>query len=275
MSSRRHFIKNLAALSTLSAALPLAARAQTKSSSTSKARNYVLAHGSWHGGWCWQAVAAILREQDHHVFTPSYTGMGDRAHLINKNITIDTFIEDLIQVINTEELEDVILVGHSFGGIPITGVADRIPEKIGHLVYFDSIVLESGKSAFSNYPKADADARIAAASKATNGLAVPVPSPLPEAWGIKANTPEYDWVVRRLTPHPLASYTTALELNNPIGNNRPKTYISCTEPELAVLADSKALVKSQKDWGWVDLAAPHEAHITHPKELSQILLDLA
>lgn len=275
MSTRRRFIQQVAALATLSTALPQIARAQTATAASHTPRNYVLAHGSWHGGWCWKEVAHALRAKGHRVFTPSYTGMGDRAHLINKDITIDTFIEDLIQVIQTEELEDVILVGHSFGGIPITGVADRIPEKIGHLVYFDAIVLENGQSAFSNYPKADADARIAAASKATNGLAVPVPNPLPEAWGIPSNTAEHEWVVRRLSPHPLASYTTELKLKHPIGNNRPKTYINCTEPLLGVLADSKALVKSQENWGWIDLAAPHEAHITHPTELSQILLDLA
>lgn len=273
MSNRRRFIKQVATLAAATTALSQTALAQTAvTQKHNTSRNYVLAHGSWHGGWCWNEVAQALRAQGHRVFTPSYTGMGDRAHLINKQITIDTFIEDLVQVIQTEELEDVILVGHSFGGIPITGVADRIPEKIAHLVYFDSIVLENGQTAFSNYPKADADARIAAATKATDGLAVPVPSPLPDAWGLTAGTPEYDWVVRRLTPHPLSSYTTELTLKNPIGNGRPKTYINCTEPPLAVLADSRALVKSQKDWGWVDLAAPHEAHITHPQALTKILL---
>ncbi|MFD1007452.1 alpha/beta hydrolase [Oceanisphaera ostreae] len=272
MANRRDFIKSITALAAVSSALPLSAIAQDKKHNSSSVRNYVLAHGSWHGGWCWREVAQILRAQGHRVFTPSYTGMGDRAHLISKKISIDTFIEDLVQVINTEELEDVILVGHSFGGIPITGVADQIPDKIGHLVYFDAIVLENGKSAFSNYPKEDANARIEAASKATNGLAVPVPSPLPESWGLTVNTPQYDWVVRRLTPHPLASYTSELKLKNPIGNHRPKTYINCTEPALSVLEDSKALVKSQEQWGWIDLSAPHEAHITHPKELAKILL---
>ena len=142
----------------------------------------MLAHGSWHGGWCWRPVAERLAAAGHRVYAPSYTGMGDRAHLLSRSITIDTFVEDLVQVIQTEELNDVILVGHSFGGIPITGVADRIPERLAHLVYFDAIVLQSGQNAFSVYPQADADARIAAASKATDGLAVPIPDPIPAAW---------------------------------------------------------------------------------------------
>lgn len=283
MTQRRNFL-TLAAGASLAAATGVARaatgqHAHATSGSAGKAQSgakktYVLAHGSWHGGWCWRPVADRLRAAGHDVYAPSYTGMGDRAHLINKGITIDTFIEDLVQVIETEELKDVILVGHSFGGIPITGVADRIPERIAHLVYFDSIVLESGQTAFSNYPKADADARIAAASAATGGLAVPVPNPIPAAWGFKEGTPDYEWVKRRLTPHPLASYTTPLQLKHAVGNGRPRTYIHCTTPELPVLEDSRKLVKSQAGWHWVDIAAPHEAHITHPDLLTKVLLSV-
>lgn len=239
-----------------------------------KRRNYVLAHGSWHGGWCWRPVADKLRAEGHRVFTPSYTGMGDRSHLLSKDITIDTFVNDLVRTIESEELEDVILVGHSFGGVPITGVADRIPERIAHLVYFDAVVLESGKDSFSNYPKEEAEARIAAAGKATGGLAVPVPDPLPPVWGLVQDTPEHDWAKRQLTPHPLGSYTTALHLKNPIGNGLPKTYIHCTEPSHPVLESSRELVKSQQGWNWVELAAPHEAHMTHPREFAELLLSI-
>src|SRR5690606_3295160 len=123
------------------------------------------------GGWCWEPVAERLLAAGHRVYAPSYTGMGDRAHLLHKDITIHTFVDDLVQVIETNELDDVILVGHSFSGVPITGVAERIPERIGHLVYLDAVVLESGRHAFSNYPKDEADARIASAFKATDGLA--------------------------------------------------------------------------------------------------------
>lgn len=270
---RRHLLKLAAGLPML-AAVPAAA-AGASPSAAKGSRNYVLAHGSWHGGWCWRPVAQRLRAAGHRVFAPSYTGMGDRAHLLSRNITIDTFIEDLVQVIESEELDNVILVGHSFGGIPISGVADRIPERIAHLVYFDAIVLQSGQDAFSVYPKAEADARVAAASKATDGLAVPIPSPLPGAWGLKDGTPEQAWVTRRLTPHPLASYTTPLTLKHPVGNNRPRTYIHCTQPELAVLEASRQWVTSQQGWNWVDLAAPHEAHITHPEPFTRLLLDLA
>ena len=273
MLPRRTLLKLAAGLPALAAAG--AAGAAAPAAPAAKARNYVLAHGSWHGGWCWRPVADRLLAAGHRVYAPSYTGMGDRAHLLSKNITIDTFVEDLVQVIETQELKDVILVGHSFGGIPITGVDDRIPQRLAHLVYFDAIVLQSGQNAFSVYPKADADARIAAASKATDGLAVPIPDPLPAAWGFTPGSADHDWVKRRLTAHPLASYTTPLNLKHPIGNGVARTYVHCTQPELAVLDESRKLVQSQAGWNWVDIAAPHEAHITHPALLADLLLGLA
>lgn len=275
MMQRRTLLKLVAGLPAVAAAPALAAGRQGAAGKDAGGKTYVLAHGSWHGGWCWRPVAERLAAAGHRVYAPSYTGMGDRAHLLSRSITIDTFVEDLVQVIQTEELNDVILVGHSFGGIPITGVADRIPERLAHLVYFDAIVLQSGQNAFSVYPQADADARIAAASKATDGLAVPIPDPIPEAWGFKEGSADHAWVKRRLTAHPLASYTTPLTLKHPIGNGRPRTYIHCTQPELGVLEASRKLVKSQPGWNWVDLAAPHEAHITHPDQLSALLLGLS
>jgi pimeloyl-ACP methyl ester carboxylesterase len=236
-------------------------------------KTFVLAHGSWHGGWCWTRVAERLHGGGHRVYTPSYTGMGDRVHLLNKEITIETFVEDLVQVIQSEELTRVVIVGHSFGGVPISGVADRIPDRIAHLVYLDSVVVESGRSAFSYYPAAEVEARIKAAEKATNGLAVPVPQQLPAVWGLgKEGDPDYDWVRRRLSPHPLRSHTTALTLRAPVGNNLPRTYVHCTQPSHPVLEDSRRLVRSWSDCQWVDLAAPHDAMITHADAVVRLLL---
>lgn len=234
--------------------------------------SFLLAHGSWLGGWCWKRVADRLRCHHHDVLTPSYTGMGDRAHLLNSTITIDTFVADLIHVIETKELTDVVLVGHSFGGIPISGVADRVPDRISQLIYLDAVVPQSGKHAFSVYPVAEADARIAAAEAATSGLAVPAPEPLPDVWGLgQRGDPDYDWVLRRMTPQPLRAYTTPLTLENDVGNGLPRTYVACTRPSHPALATSRALVRSWSGWRWVELAAPHCCMITHPDDVADLL----
>jgi pimeloyl-ACP methyl ester carboxylesterase len=199
--------------------------------------------------------------------------MGDRVHLLSREITIDTFVEDLVQVVQSEELTNVVLVGHSFGGVPISGVADRIPNRIASLVYLDSVVVESGRSAFSAYPPLEAEARINAAEKANNGLAVPVPQPLPASWGLgKEGDPDYDWVRRHLSPHPLRSYTTPLTLRAPVGNGLLCTYVHSTQPSQPGLESSRRLVRSWSGWRWVDLATPHDSMITHPDAVTSLLL---
>ncbi len=233
---------------------------------------FVLAHGSWHGGWCWRRVADRLRAQGHAVFAPSFTGMGDRAHLLSHDISIDTFVQDLVAVILTEELTEVVLVGHSFGGVPITGVADRIPERIAHLVYLDAVVPESGETAFSTYPSQEAEARIARAEKTTGGLAVPTPDILPAVFGLAEGSPDYAWVKRRLTPHPLGAYTRTLTLQNPVGNGLPRTYVYCADPPHPFMEGSRRRVRAAPGWSWSELAAPHDAMITHPDEVARLLL---
>ncbi|MGA2638251.1 alpha/beta fold hydrolase [Methylocella sp.] len=237
-------------------------------------KTFVFAHGSWHGGWCWQRVADRLRAQGHRAFTPSYTGMGDREHLLSKDITIETFVRDVAEVLLTEELSDVILVGHSFGGVPISGVADRMPEKILHLVYLDAVVLESGQTAFSNYPPKDVEERIEASNKANGGLAVPNPMPLPPSWGFTEGTADYAWVMRRITPTPLQAYMTALDLHAPVGNGLPRTYIHCYQPENPVIEPSRALVRSLSGWNWIDFPGPHDSMITRSDEIVKLLLQV-
>ncbi|MCW6507753.1 alpha/beta fold hydrolase [Lichenifustis flavocetrariae] len=250
------------------------AMASPASAQSAPGKTFVFAHGSWHGGWSWQRVADRLRALGHRAFTPSFTGMGDREHLLTKAITIDTFIEDLSEVIKTEELSDVILVAHSFGGVPITGVADRLPEKLRHLVYLDSIVLENGQTGFSVYPPKEAEDRIAAATKANGGVAVPIPKALPAAWGFTEGTPDYAWVLRRITPTPLNAYLTPLTLHAPFGNGVPKTYIHCVKPENPVIEGSRALVRSQPGWNWIDFPGPHDSMITDPDGIVNLLLKI-
>ncbi len=106
---------------------------------------FVLVHPAWFGGWCWGKVTPLLRDRGHDVYTPTLTGLGERAHLANPEISLATHIEDVVNVLEFEDLQRVILVGNSSGGMVITGVADRVPERLAQVVYLDAFVPEDGQ----------------------------------------------------------------------------------------------------------------------------------
>jgi pimeloyl-ACP methyl ester carboxylesterase len=231
--------------------------------------NYLLLHGAWHGGWCWKHVAKALRLQGHDVYTPTFTGCGERAHLLNKEVGLTTFIEDVLAVIENEELNEINLVGHSFAGPVISAVADRIPEKIRHLLFLDALIVTSGESAMSILPTEVQRERSRTVDK--EGLRMAIPSA--EKMGVFENN-QVDWLSRRLTPHPLNAYKERLNLQHPIGNGIRKTYIAVTNPWYAPLEKTRKWVREQKDWEFEELAAGHDAMITSPKELTTLLLKL-
>src|SRR5918998_890613 len=165
-----------------------------------RGKTYVLVHGSWGGGWQWAPVAERLRAQGHRVFTPTQTGLGERRHLLSRDITIDTFVEDIVNVLEAEELRDVILAGHSSGGFPITGAADRAAERIRHVVYVDAAIAQGGQSYFDAGPPEVAAARRRAAQERGGGIAVPVP-PIEGLGSIGVPPgPLSEWLHPRFTP---------------------------------------------------------------------------
>ncbi len=131
------------------------ARSASHPAQAEKRPPYVLVHGAWHGGWCWGKVAERLRAAGHRVFTPTLTGLGDRAHLIAPNVGLATHVEDVVATLEMEDLSDVVLVGHSFGGAVISGVADARADRIRRLVFLDSFLVQSGQSPFSQLPPRD------------------------------------------------------------------------------------------------------------------------
>ena len=259
---RRDVLKTMA-IAGLAAGAGGAATAQTA------AQTFVLVHGAWHGGWCWSRVADRLRTAGHQVFTPTQTGLGERRHLLSKDITLDTFIKDIVNVIEAEELSNVILVGHSFGGLAISGTADAMPDRIRHLVYLDSLMVEGGKSPFDSLPPDVVAARRKAAEETSGGLSLPAPPP--SAFGV-SDAKDTDWVKRRLTPHPLGTYTSTLNIKGPVGNNLPRTYIHCTTPSYAALQGSRNWVKAQQGWRWAEIATGHDAMVMAPEELTRMLI---
>jgi pimeloyl-ACP methyl ester carboxylesterase len=263
---RRSFLQ--AALAS-AAAGPISLAAVKTATAQSSSKTYVLVHGAWHGGWCWKEVADALRGMGHRVSTPTQTGLGERKHLLSKDITLDTFAADVINHIEAEELNEVILIGHSFGGTSITGAADKIPNRIRHLVYLDSVMLENGQSVFSILPPDVVAAR--RKTVAEQGQGIFIPPPAPTAFGIPENHASADWVKRRLTPHPIGTYESPMRIDNPVANGRPRTYIVCTNPIYGPLEAARQWVKKQDGWNWQEIATGHDAMVTAPAELARML----
>ena len=257
--NRRTFLTATAAVST-GAAIPRMGRA-------ANAKTFVLVHGAWHGGWCWGKVAATLRERGHNVFTPTQTGLGERSHLISKSITLDTFVSDIVNVLKWEDLKDVILVGHSFGGNAVSGTADQVPERIRQVVYLDAVMLENGQSVFGMLPKEIVEARMKAAQESSGGLSIPAPPA--SAFGI-SDTGQAAWLQARLTPHPLGTYTSPLKLANKIANGLPALYIACTDPQYGPLQASRDWVKAN-GMKTVEIRTGHDAMVMVPDRLADLL----
>jgi pimeloyl-ACP methyl ester carboxylesterase len=265
--NRRQLLTSVTA-TTLVAALGSGARAQDAK------YTFVLVAGAFSGGWIWTRVAHKLRMAGHTVYTPSNTGVAERSHLLSSNVTLDTFVKDIAGVIEAEELSDVVLVGHSFGGIPVSGAAELVASRIKHLIYLDALVVQPGKSAFDGLPAEVVAARRKAAQDTSGGLSLPVPPPA--AFKDLGITQEADiaWLKRRFTPHPLGAYETPLVVKNPIGNGLPRTYIACTDPVFGPTNPSKAWVKQQAGWKWVEIPAGHLPMVTAPDLLVQTLVTL-
>jgi pimeloyl-ACP methyl ester carboxylesterase len=233
---------------------------------------FVLVHGAFHGGWCWHRVADRLTEAGARVFTPTMTGLADRAHLLSRSVGLATFFDDVLGVLAAEELTDTILVGHSFGGMVISGVADRRPDLIRHLVYLDAVVPIAGRSALDMLPDDIAETRRRTAMEFSGGLSIPMP---PAAAFDVPPGPDQDWVARRITPHPLAAYADPIVLSHPVGNSLPRTYIRCTGPIYRATAPSYARIEADPGWSLLDIDTGHDAMITAPGPLADMLLAIA
>jgi len=233
---------------------------------------FVLVHGAMHGGWCWKRVVPQLRAASHEVFTPTLTGLGERVHLAHPGIDLDTHIQDVLGVLAYEELRDVVLVGHSYGTMVITGVADRVPERISHLVYLDGVMAGDGQAGLDFFPTAWRVARQAQVEAEGEGWRLPPPADLTH-WGIVAEE-DVTWVRSKLVPQPFKTVTQPLRLANPAGFGGPKTFIACVEAPAAGSRDAMIeRVRAEGGWRYRELATGHDAMITAPHQLTELLLD--
>lgn len=230
-------------------------------------KTFVLLHGAWHGGWCWERVAEPLRARGHRVTTPTQTGLGERAHLLSGEITLQTFIDDLVNHLLFEDLKNVTLVGHSFGGNGISGAAEVIPERIKDLVYLDCTIMEAGETLLDKLAPGALRQRIEAFEASPDGLGVAAPDP--SVFGVM-DVADQDWVAARLTPHPISTMRAPLPLQGPPGAGLPARYIMCTDPQYQV-AERVHAWGTRFDWPIEEIATGHDAMVTAPSALVDML----
>ncbi len=228
---------------------------------------FVLLHGAFHGGWCWAQVAGILRARGHAVTTPTQTGLGERKHLLAPGITLDTFAGDLVNHLRYEDLTDVVLVGHSFAGGPISKAAETEGARLRKLVYLDAVVLEGDETPFDVFPEATRITREKMAEEHDGGVSIPPPSA--ESFGV-LDPAQAEWLTPKLTPHPIGTYRSSLRLTGPPGAGLPKLYVHCTAPDYAPLRWAVERVRAA-DWRIETMATGHDAMVTAPEALAVLL----
>jgi pimeloyl-ACP methyl ester carboxylesterase len=231
---------------------------------------YVLVHGAWHGGWCWRFVAPLLRRAGHEVYTPSLTGLGERSHLARPGIDLALHVEDVVALLEMEDLREVVLVGHSYGGMVVTGAADRCAPRLRRLVYLDAFVPEDGKCTLDYVVPERAEAFRKEGEQA--GTVAP---PALSLWGVVK--PEHlAFVAPREAPQPYATFAQGIRLGNqPALARVPKTFIYCSSPATGSFDQFAAKYRDDPAWRFFELKTGHDAMILAPEDVAGILLQSA
>jgi len=230
--------------------------------------DFVLVHGAWHGAWCWKRILPGLWQAGHRAFAVTLTGTGERARQLSPSITLHTHIDDVVAVMEAEELQQAIVVGHSYGGMVITGVADRLPQRIARLVYLDAVVPLPGESWSSGHPpQTQAQRREVIAATGT------IPPADPAMFGIDGE--DAQWLARRQTPQPGGVYDDPLQFDAARVAALPRTFIDCNAPALPTIALMRERVRQQPGWQVHTIPTGHDAMISAPQELLRHLLAAA
>ena len=235
---------------------------------------FVLVHGAWHGAWCWRRVLPLLRAAGVEAHAVTLTGVGERAHLLTPAVDLHTHIQDVIGLIEAEELQRVVLVGHSYAGNLITCVADRLqrsrPGLLRHLVYLDAGIPTPGSS-WSTPHSPETVAKRVAEGQASGGLSFPPPDA--SVFGLTGA--DRDWVNRRQTPQPLALYHQPLHFDAARVARLPRTFIDCTAPALPTIAPARLKVRQEPGWQVLEMTTGHDPMVSAPQELVRLLLQIA
>lgn len=232
-------------------------------------RSFVIVHGGWGGGWEWSGVARFVRAAGHEAYTPTLTGMGERVHLGHPEINLQTYVQDIVNVIRYEDLHDIVLTGQSYSGIVITGVADAIPERIRQLIYVDAFVPEDGQSIFDLLSAGWVDGFRKSADEQGDGWRVPPPA-------FVNDPPVGPWAKGRYVAQPVRTLSQPVTFSNPLARQLPRTFISCTDkPDGDVFEPFARQARESDGWGYREIPTVHDAHATMPEEMANLFIEIA
>ncbi|GAB1340410.1 alpha/beta fold hydrolase [Streptomyces sp. E-15] len=229
---------------------------------------FLLVHGAWHNGRSWDRVVPLLEAAGHRVLAPSLTGYGDKAHLLSPEIGLGTHIDDVVGLIEDEHLHDVVLVGHSYAGMVISGVANRVPKRIAHLVFLDAMVPEDGETAVDVLPVTKQLIDLA-----VDGWRVPPMPESPPPLGLFGVTDPDDlaWLRSMLSDQPVRCLREPVLLDEPAARTIPRTHIHCLEGRPADITRRPVPAGERVR----ELPTGHDCMITMPVELTALLLETA
>jgi pimeloyl-ACP methyl ester carboxylesterase len=233
------------------------------------AYTFVLVHGAWHGGWCWTRVAEKLRGSDHTVFTPTLTGLGERAHLLRAGIDLKTHVTDVVNVMKWEGLQDVVLCGHSYGGFVISGVAEEMSPAIRSIVFLDAFVPQNGEAVVDLTGPAVLDAT----RKALERGEVSIRPRSAEAFGV--NAADRAWVDRLCVGQPIATFTDKIALTGARERIARKSYVRAKNYESPAFDRAYNALKTDPSWRTYEAPCGHDVMVDMPDRLSEILLEVA
>ncbi|MBW7923459.1 MAG: alpha/beta hydrolase [Burkholderiaceae bacterium] len=227
---------------------------------------FLVAHGAWSAGWVWKKMRPLLRERGHELFTPTYTGLGERVHLANPEIGLSTHISDVVSVLEFEDLHDVTLIGHSYGGMVATGVADRVPQRLAQIVYLDAFVPLDGQSLNSLRPSPLPAGMGNVAHVDADEWRIP-PNPLPP----DTSPEDADWIMPRRVMQPRQTFEEPVRITGAV-YRLPRAYVYCTRVAPGdVFRQFAERARSEPGWRYFELDASHSPHVTAPLALARLL----
>lgn len=263
-SSRRDILAGAGLLALAGAISPIAARAQAAP------KTFVLVHGAWHGGWCWSRVVPLLEKHGHRVYAPSLTGLADRSHLLDAKTNLSTHVSDIVNLIAWEDLKDIVLVGHSYAGFVISGVAERAQASIASIAYLDAFLPDSNQSLADTVASGTPFRTMIVNAVDKGELSLPSPK------AVAFEVPEADraWVDAKCTPQPTATFAERLPLSGARDRIAKRAYIRAKGHPQPGFDQAQATAK-EKGWRVYDVPCGHDAMVAMPERVAEILLEVA